>query len=182
MINNPRNYVKSSILDAKIAHFNWQPYWLLLEKKGCRRLSYRPISNFHNSVTTVSSQENSRTCHETYPPASRELPEVISTPYPENCVVTQGRYDQQNQRKSANKLYKITQKLKISGNLTIVNIFLYIYTVDILTLHKNQHQFPVSTTRQQHHTSQPPARQPANQLLTLPLCHTHIMTARSVVV
>ena len=46
----------------------------------------------------------------------------------------------------------------------------------------NQHQLPASTTRQQHHISQPPARQPANQLLTLPLCHTHIMAARSVVV
>ena len=46
----------------------------------------------------------------------------------------------------------------------------------------NQHQLPVPTTRQQHHISQPPARHPANQLLTLLPCHTHIMAARSVVV
>ena len=46
----------------------------------------------------------------------------------------------------------------------------------------NQHQLPASTTRQQHHISQPPARQPANQLLTLLPCHTHTMAARSVVV
>ena len=39
-----------------------------------------------------------------------------------------------------------------------------------------------STTRQQYHISQPPARHPANQLLTLPPCHTHIMAAKSVVV
>ena len=43
-------------------------------------------------------------------------------------------------------------------------------------------QLPVTTTRQQHHISQPPARQPANQLLTLLPCHTHTMAARSVVV
>ena len=46
----------------------------------------------------------------------------------------------------------------------------------------NQHQLPASTTRQQHHTSQSPARHPANQLLTLLPCHTHTMAARSVVV
>ena len=43
-------------------------------------------------------------------------------------------------------------------------------------------QLPVSATRQQHHISQPPARHPANQLLTILPCHTHIMAARSVVV
>ena len=43
-------------------------------------------------------------------------------------------------------------------------------------------QLPVSTTRQQHHISQPQARHSASQLLTLPPCHTHIMAARSVVV
>ena len=46
----------------------------------------------------------------------------------------------------------------------------------------NQHQLPASTTRQQHYISQPPAKHPANQLLTLLPCHTHIMAARSVVV
>ena len=46
----------------------------------------------------------------------------------------------------------------------------------------NQHPLPVSTTRQQHQISQPPARHPANQLLTLLPYHTHIMAASSVVV
>ena len=46
----------------------------------------------------------------------------------------------------------------------------------------NQHQLLASTTRQQHHISQPPARHPANQLLTQLPYHTHIMAARSVVV
>ena len=45
----------------------------------------------------------------------------------------------------------------------------------------NQHQLPVSTTRQQHHISQPSASHPASQLLTLLTCHTHIMADRSVV-
>ena len=46
----------------------------------------------------------------------------------------------------------------------------------------NQHQLPTSTTWQQHHISQPPARHPANQLLTLLPFHTHTMAARPVVV
>ena len=38
----------------------------------------------------------------------------------------------------------------------------------------NQHQLSVSTTRQQHHITQPPARHPTNQLLTLTsLPHPH---------
>ena len=45
-----------------------------------------------------------------------------------------------------------------------------------------QNQLPVSANRQQHHISQPPARHPANQLLTLLPCHTHTMAARSIVV
>ena len=91
---------------------------------------------------------------------------------------------------SSTKISKISEqtvqiytKTQNKWRSDIVNIF------DIGYLHckhldigKNQHQLPASTTRQQHHTSQPPGRQPANQLLSLPLCHTHIMAARSVVV
>ena len=60
--------------------------------------------------------------------------------------------------------------------------------------HQNQHQLPASHQaaplnqhrfkfqhREQHHISQPPARHPTNQLLTLLPCHTHTMAARSVV-
>ena len=78
------------------------------------------------------------------------------------------------------------QELSHSLKLTLDIYTLDINIFDIGYLHckhldigKNQHQLPASTTRQQHHTSQPPASHPANQLLTLLHCHTHIMAARA---
>ena len=118
--------------------------------------------------------------------------------------------DQQNQQKSANQHTPVAPDileihifqhwyLTLPGDHTgyqITFLTLDIYTVTTRQQEKsasassfhhqaaapNQHQLPVSTTRQQHHISQPPARHPANQLLTLLPCHTHIMAARSVVV
>ena len=97
---------------------NWWPYWLLLKLTAAKRIHSVP----------------------------GDVPKVVSTPYPENRVVTQGRRatskTNENQQKSANsakiselkgpqtllqpprdpgelhKLYKIAQKHQ-SGDMTL---------------------------------------------------------------
>ena len=136
---------------------------------------------------------------------------IHSIPRELGRVITQGRRDQQQQKSAKSKNQQIStpqqpldslleiqasvpvnQPPQRSRQLSATHRFPGInqklasnssfHHQDIYSSTKNQHQLPVSTTRQQHHISQPPARQPANQLLTLPPCHTHTMAARSVVV
>ena len=102
-------------------------------------------------------QSNSDTCH--------------CQPYPLHIQrLTQGR----RPAKSA-KISKISKSAHPSGPWTAPEIQATIInskSASAFSFHHqaaapNQHQLPASTTRQQHHISQPPARYPANQLLTL---------------
>ena len=86
---------------------NWQPYCLLLEKKGRRRPSYRPISNFHNSVTTISSQirvllAGNLSSQKLYPIHTQRT-----------RVITEGRRDQQISKNQQNQRNQQTNLLQI---------------------------------------------------------------------
>ena len=77
--------VKSGKIRCKIAHLNWRPYWLLLHHLCMpARLSYQLIfehfimGDHHFQSSKIRMLGGNRL------QSPRELPKVISTPYPEN--------------------------------------------------------------------------------------------------